>query len=86
LYVWLANCYFTHDSSGFPRPATHSAMRDLVVLFIVPTENVIRARILLKSATFKRMKLARRSLMHSALPDVFRAKRTCTKLAHKIGF
>ena len=21
-YLWLANCYFAHDSSGFPFPAT----------------------------------------------------------------
>ena len=32
-YLWLANCYFTHDSSGFPA-RYHSSMRHLVVLVI----------------------------------------------------
>jgi divalent metal cation (Fe/Co/Zn/Cd) transporter len=31
--VWLANCYFAHDSLGFPA-CYDSVMRDLVVLFI----------------------------------------------------
>src|SRR4029077_11929195 len=31
--VWLANCYFAHNSSRFP-PCYHSSMRYLVVLFI----------------------------------------------------
>src|SRR6516162_7762270 len=31
--VWLANCYFAHNSLRFP-PCYHSLMRHLVVLFI----------------------------------------------------
>ena len=28
--VWLANCYFAHDSSGFLPPCYDSAMRNLL--------------------------------------------------------
>jgi hypothetical protein len=33
LDLWLANCYFAHDSLGFPS-CYHSSMGNLVVLFI----------------------------------------------------
>jgi hypothetical protein len=34
-YLWLANCYFAHDSSGFPFPATILRWANLLVLFAI---------------------------------------------------
>jgi hypothetical protein len=55
--VWLANCYFDHDSSGFPillRFCNAQSSRSFHSLTFVPTE-MLPGAMPLKSATFKEM-------------------------------